>query len=98
MLKNTLLTEKEISYIPKTGLYKTKEEFLADAFRALLSARKDLREPLACLLYKEGVISLGRSAEIAFLSIEEFKKLLSKKRIKRNILSLEKEKLLLSQF
>lgn len=97
MLK-TPLTEKEISYIPKTGFYKSEEEFLADAFRTLLSARKDLRESLACLLYKEGIVSLGKAAEIAFLPLEEFKKLLFEKRILRNILPLEKEKSLLSKF
>lgn len=97
-MSRTILTEKEISCIPKTGLYKTKEEFFSDALRTILSARKDLRESLACLLYKEGKVSLGKAAEIAFLSIEEFKKLLSERKIKRNLLSLKEEKSLFLKF
>lgn len=86
---------KEIEVIPKTGLFKNKNEFVEDAINTFLMARKDIRISIAIELYKEGNISLGRMAEIADISYEEAKEILSKKGIEirrgsRNVLELNR--------
>jgi len=72
----------ELSAVPKTGYYDSTSEFLRDAMRTLLAARKDLRLALASVLYKEGKISLGKAVEIADVGYEEMKKILAEKGIK----------------
>lgn len=72
----------ELGAIPKTGYYDSTSEFLRDAMRTLLYARKDLRIALASVLYKEEKISLGKAVEIADVSYEEMKKILVEKGIK----------------
>ncbi len=77
------LIEKEIRIIPRTGLYKSGDEFLKDAVNTLLAARKDVRLAIANELYKRGEISLGKACEIASVDIEEMKEILHKKGIVR---------------
>ncbi len=72
----------ELGAIPKTGYYDSTSEFLRDAMRTLLAARKDLRLALASVLYREGKISLGKAVEIAEVDYEEMKKMLAEKGIK----------------
>ena len=43
----------------------------------------DLREALACELYEKGVLSIGRTAELAGLSIEDLKEALHRRGIRR---------------
>ncbi len=62
--------------IPETGYYDSTSEFLRDAMRTMLSARKDLRIAIASVLYKDGKISLGKAVEIADVNYEEMKKIL----------------------
>ncbi len=66
----------ELSAIPETGYYDSTSEFLRDAMRTLLAARKDLRTSIACVLYKNGKISLGKATEIAETDYEEMKRTL----------------------
>lgn len=66
----------ELSAIPETGYYDSTSEFLRDAMRTLLAARKDLRISIACVLYKNGKISMGKATEIAGMDYEEMKKTL----------------------
>jgi predicted HTH domain antitoxin len=47
------------------------------------SLRPDLREAMACKLYEKGVLSIGRTAEFAGLSIENLKQALHRRGIKR---------------
>lgn len=89
----SLPTMKEIIKIsPKIG-YK-KGEFIREAIRTFLAARRDLRIALACELYKEEEISLGRASEIAGVSYEEMKRILRSKKIKlkRGLKSIKKLK------
>ena len=72
----------EIEASSETGYYDNKSEFLRDATRTLLAARKDLRIAIACELYKKEKISLGRTVEIADVNYEEMKKLLVERGIK----------------
>ncbi len=70
------LLRMEIEASSETGYYDNKSEFLRDATRTLLAARKDLRIAIACELYKKSKISLGRAVEIADINYEEMKKIL----------------------
>ena len=72
----------ELSAIPETGYYDSTSEFLRDAMRTLLAARKDLRIAIASILYKDGKISLGKAVEIADVNYEEMKKILVERGIK----------------
>ncbi len=72
----------ELSAVPKTGYYDSTSEFLRDAMKTLLAARKDLRIALASILYRDGKISLGKAVEIADINYEEMKKILMGKSIK----------------
>lgn len=76
------LLRMEIEASSETGYYDSKSEFLRDATRTLLAARKDVRIAIACELYKKGKISLGRTVEIADVNYEEMKKLLVERNIK----------------
>ena len=68
---------EELEVIPKTGYYTSTSEFLKDAIKTILSARKDLRVSIAVELYKKGY-SVGRAAEIADVNYEEMKRILVK--------------------
>ncbi|MFH1850511.1 MAG: UPF0175 family protein [archaeon] len=70
------LLKMEIEASAKIGYYDNKSEFLRDATRTLLAARKDLRIAIACELYSNDKISLGRAVEIAGINFEEMKKIL----------------------
>jgi predicted HTH domain antitoxin len=47
-----------------------------------MDARRDLRVAIACALYKNGKISLGRAMEIAGVNIERIKEILVEQDIK----------------
>lgn len=72
----------ELSAIPETGYYDSVSEFLRDAMRTILSARKDLRIAVATVLYDKGNISFGKAVEIADVDYEEMKKILMNRKIK----------------
>ena len=76
------LLKMELGAIPETGYYDSTSEFLRDAMRTILAARKDLRIAIASVLYKEGKISLGKAVEVADVNCEEMKKILVEKGIK----------------
>ena len=65
----------ELEVIPKTGYYTSTSEFLKDAVKTILAAKKDLMVSIAIELYKKDY-SLGRVAEIADLDYEAMKELL----------------------
>ena len=72
----------ELGPSPEPGYYDSTSEFLRDAMRTILAARKDLRIAIASVLYKEGKISLGKAVEVADVNYEEMKKILVDKGIK----------------
>lgn len=69
--------------IPATGLYDSTAEFVSEAINTLWVARKDLRLEVACRLYAQGDISIGRACEIAEVDLERFKDVLARKGITR---------------
>jgi len=75
--------EEGFDAIPATGLYKSAAEFIAEAIKTLWVARKDLRLEVACRLYAQGEISIGKACEIAEVDIEHCKDILASKGITR---------------
>lgn len=76
------LMKEELSVISRTGYYSSNSEFIRDAIRNFLALRKDIRTAIAVELYKSDKISLGRAAEIADVSFEEIKRVLTERNIK----------------
>jgi len=84
MVPNSFLElDEELAALTATGLYESREAFLSDAVHTLLAARPDLREAIACKLYEENKISLGRAAAWAGLTIESMKTSLARKGVLR---------------
>ncbi|MFW6048478.1 MAG: UPF0175 family protein [Candidatus Natronoplasma sp.] len=75
------IIKREVDAIPETGYYDSRSEFLRDAIRTLLRERPELRVSLACKLYENGEISLGRAMEIAEEDIESMKDILESRGI-----------------
>jgi predicted HTH domain antitoxin len=75
--------KKKLEVIPETGYYKDEREFILEAVKTLLAARKDLRVALACKLYERGDVSLGKAMEIADLDIEAMKRVLHEHGVRR---------------
>jgi predicted HTH domain antitoxin len=74
--------EKEIDSLVMIGYYETKEGVIADAVRALLDKKPELRREIAIHLYKNGEVSLWKASEIARTNLEEFKDVLTCRGIK----------------
>jgi predicted HTH domain antitoxin len=75
--------EEGFDAIPATGLYESAAEFISEAIKTLWVARKDLRLEVACRLYAQGEISIGKACEMAEVDIEHFKDVLASKSITR---------------
>ncbi|MBW6471464.1 MAG: UPF0175 family protein [Methanosarcinaceae archaeon] len=67
---------KELDAITELGLYRDKGAFILDAINTLLSSHIELRISIACKLYENKEVSLGKAAEIVGTSIEDMKKIL----------------------
>lgn len=81
----SLQIAKELDVITELGVYKDKNDFIIDAINVLLSSNRELRISIACKLYGDEEISLGKSAEIVDVSIEEMKDILSERGINLKI-------------
>lgn len=77
--------KENIDLLRRSGRFSSEEEFLEEAFRALLEKRPELRIELAVERYKTGDVSLNRAAEIAGHSPEEFKRVLRERGIRRDV-------------
>ncbi|MBU7010861.1 MAG: UPF0175 family protein [Theionarchaea archaeon] len=64
-----------MNYVDGRGT--SKSEVVKDALRLLLETRKELKTVSAVELYKSGEISLGKAAEIAGVTVIEFKEMLA---------------------
>ncbi|MEK6887769.1 MAG: UPF0175 family protein [Candidatus Aenigmatarchaeota archaeon] len=76
------LMEDEIDALIEAGYYSSKSDVVKDAVREMLEKNKNLRIAAAIEMYKKGSISLGRAAEIADVSPEDFKEALKERGIK----------------
>ncbi|MFP4052137.1 MAG: UPF0175 family protein [Thermoplasmata archaeon] len=75
----------EIDALVESGYYSSRSDVAKDAFRTLFERKANLRIAGAVQLYNKGDISLGRAAEIASVTIEEFKDILKERNIKIEI-------------
>jgi predicted HTH domain antitoxin len=75
------LLEEEIHALVQAGGYRSKEEALVHALEALLAANPHLRINTAVELFREGVVTLSRAAEIAGVEVESFKEKLAEKEV-----------------
>jgi len=66
---------RKMNYVDGRGT--SKSEVVKDALRLLLETRKELKTVSAVELYKSGEISLGKAAEIAGVTVIEFKEMLA---------------------
>jgi len=73
--------KEEIDALLRMNIYCSEEEIMADAMRALLESRPQLKVEIAVDLYKNKEISLWKAAEIAGMRLEEFKEILSSRGI-----------------
>ena len=80
------------NYIVKEGLevlipkyFKGKDNFIEEAFRAILRSNPGLRVNVAIDLYLKEKISLAKAAELAGVTTIEFKDILAERGIKRVI-------------
>ncbi len=71
------LVEKEIDALVKVGYYTSKSDVVKDALRYMLEKRTNLRVAAAIELYRANEVSLGKAAELADMSLIEFKEALS---------------------
>lgn len=83
--------KENIELLQRVGRFDSEEEFLEEAFRALMEKRPELRLELAIEQYKTGEVSLNRAAEIAGHSPEAFKEILRDRGISRDISFLSDE-------
>jgi hypothetical protein len=84
MVANSFLElDEELSALAATGLYESREAFLFDAVNTLLAARPDLREAIACKLYEEERVSLGRAAAWSGLTLDSMKAALARRGVLR---------------
>lgn len=75
-------SEEEIEALLRMNIYPSREEILADAIRALLESKPNLKIEIAIDLYKRREVSLWRASEIAGMSLEEFKEVLASRGMK----------------
>ena len=74
--------EKELNALLRTDIYRSKDYVISDAIRALLTLKPGLRIEIAVDLYRHGKVTLCKAADIAALSLEEFKEILASRSIK----------------
>ncbi len=69
--------KEEIDALLRRNIYRSEEEIVDDAIRALLESKPHLKIEIAFYRYKNKEISLWKAAEIAGMTLEEFKDALS---------------------
>ncbi len=77
------LLQEQVTAAREIGLYDDEADLIADAVQMLLAARPDVRLATAGQLYRRGIVSLGKAAELAGLDIVSFKQSLAQQGILR---------------
>lgn len=72
---------EELNALVHAEIYKSREDVISDALRALLTLKPNLKIEIAIDLYKNKKISLWKAADIASLTLEEFKEVLASRSI-----------------
>lgn len=70
------INSEEINSLLRMNIYRSKEDIITDAIRALLESKPQLKVEIAVDLYKNKEVSLWRAADIAGMTLEEFKEIL----------------------
>lgn len=83
--------EDELNALVRADIYKSKDDVISDALRALLTLRPGLKVEIAIDLYRSGKVTLWKAADIASLSLEEFKGVLASRSIRIEVESSEEE-------
>ncbi len=78
------LTQR-VSVLIDRGIFGDEESLRASAYRSLLILRPELKVEIALSLYEREEVSLGRAAEIAGLSREEFKEIMASRGMERRM-------------
>jgi len=73
---------EEINALLRMSIYRSKEDIITDAIRALFESKPQLKVEIAVDRYKNEEVSLWRAADIAGMTMEEFKEILSGRGIK----------------
>lgn len=73
--------KEEADILLEEGLFRNKEDLLNEALRALLRENPNLKKKIAFSLYKKEKATLSKAAEIAGLSLDDFKSVLSSENI-----------------
>ncbi len=68
--------ENEINALVKGGYFRSKDSFIEESVKYMLVSRGDLKINAAVEMYRSGDVSLARAAEVAGMSIFEFKEVL----------------------
>ncbi len=79
------LLEDEIDALIDAGCYSNKEDAIKDAIRTLMETKSNLRLIASIEMYKKEKVSLGRAAELADMSVVEFKEVLISRDIDRKL-------------
>ncbi len=75
--------DEEIEALISAGYYDNKSEILREAFRLFLAKKAELRLAVAIELYKRKKVTTSRAAEVAGISYEEMKAILTDERLLR---------------
>ncbi|PXF58613.1 MAG: hypothetical protein C4B59_12960 [Candidatus Methanogaster sp.] len=79
------MMEKKIHALTETKYYPSTSEAIKDAFETLFATKPTLKIISAIHLYTNNEVSVSKAAEIAGVSIEEFKETLASRDMKRKI-------------
>lgn len=85
------INKEEINALLRMNIYRSKEDIIADAIRALFESKPQLKVEIAVDLYKNEGVSLWRAADIAGMTMEEFKEILSGRGVKIEVGGSKKE-------
>lgn len=77
--------EDKLDALVDAEVYKSRDEAILDAMSALLTLKPSLKIDIAVNLYKNKKVSLWRAADIASLTLEQFKDVLASRSIKIEI-------------
>jgi predicted HTH domain antitoxin len=65
--------ENEINALVKGGYFRSKDSFIEESVKYMLVSHGDLKINAAVEIYRSGDVSFARAAEVAGMSIFEFK-------------------------
>ena len=77
--------DRKLKALVRSGYYSSELEVIKDAISSLFRENSQLKISTAIELYKKGEVSLSKAAEIAGMTIIEFKDILGRKGVIREI-------------